>query len=207
MNSADPQQPITVLVDRLLDGTDQPPRRSMAIDCSGGRIDAVRPARPGEAGTGTFEFADHTAVPGLVDAHTHLVFDASIGPRVLPADTAADLKVRATANAQAALQSGVTTVCDVGGPDEIVFGLRDAVASGHLEGPRIVAAGRVLTSADGHGAAFGRVCAGRGTAAVRAAVRSGVESGSELIKVMVTGGGSGDAAGLQFPEPELVCDR
>ncbi len=44
MNSAEPQPPTTVLVDRLLDGTDQPPRRSMAIDCSGGRIDAVRAA-------------------------------------------------------------------------------------------------------------------------------------------------------------------
>ena len=63
------------------------------------------------------------------------------------------LLLRAVGNAQAALRAGVTTVCDAGGPNPVVFAVRDAIRDGVITGPRVLASGYAITTQGGHGTA------------------------------------------------------
>jgi imidazolonepropionase-like amidohydrolase len=85
-----------------------------------------------------------------------------------------------------ALRSGVTTVRDCGAADGIAIALAGAVADGLLPGPRIIAAGRVITMTGGHGYFIGREV--DGPDAVRRAVRTEMKGGAHFIKAMATGG-------------------
>ena len=87
-----------------------------------------------------------TAIPGLIDAHTHLTLDAT--PDAL--DNAIDLplvdQAGATARRAAALLGhGVTTAREVGGVAALSLELRDSIASDSTPGPRIFTAGAWMT--------------------------------------------------------------
>ena len=47
--------------------------------------------------------------------------------------------------------AGFTTVADLGAANDSIFALRDAIRSGALVGPRILASGSALTPTGGHG--------------------------------------------------------
>ncbi|MEL7453241.1 MAG: amidohydrolase family protein, partial [Pseudomonadota bacterium] len=119
-------------------------------------------------------------------------------------------------NAYKTLLAGFTTVQDVGGANEAVFSLRDAIRIGRVPGPRIRASGRSVTPTGGHGevnglspalsAVFTGPNACNGVADCRRAVRQAVKDGADLIKITATGGVlSNTAAGLgqQFFDDEL----
>jgi imidazolonepropionase-like amidohydrolase len=114
------------------------------------------------------------------------------------------------------LQAGFTTVVDLGGPNEAVFALRDAINQGKVPGPRVLAAGSAVSAHGGHGDANGMpdelvhqfrsqsVCSGVDDC--RRAVRDQIRSGADVIKVHSTGGVlSITAAGLaqQLSDEEL----
>ena len=86
--------------------------------------------------------AGATLLPGLVDSHVH-----SANPMSAPWDHPLPDPER---NLQAFLYAGVTTVVDTGDLDDKAIRRRDAVAAGKLVGPRMYAAGPVLTVKDGH---------------------------------------------------------
>jgi imidazolonepropionase-like amidohydrolase len=136
----------------------------------GGRIVAAGPAVevtvPADASV--IDLPSTTLLPGLIDAHVHLVLGGQ------PA-----------ANARATLAAGFTTVQDLGAAAYANVTLRDAIAAGRIEGPRIVASGPWLGIAGG-------ICdfngiGVRGAEAFRKRVREDVEHGVDLIKVCVTG--------------------
>lgn len=142
-----------------------------------------------------------TLLPGLVDAHVHLVADGS--PGSLEAAGAAnddELDTAITANLRRQVAAGVTTVRDLGDAAYRVLHHRDAARDGD---PSIVAAGPPLTTADGHchflGGAVGRDGIAR-------AVAEHVERGVDVVKVMASGGmltpGS-DQLGAQFTVGQL----
>jgi len=86
-------------------------------------------------------------MPGLIDGHCHLSFGmpavqgyASARGTINPGFSA----IRAAANAQTILRSGVTSVSIPGGTWFIEVGLRDAINAGLIEGPRIYTAGRFI---------------------------------------------------------------
>ncbi|WP_299450045.1 amidohydrolase family protein [uncultured Serinicoccus sp.] len=126
-------------------------------------------------------------MPGLINGHVHLANDA-------PADLAAQVRddstataaFRAAANALITLAAGITTVKDCGAADNVVIDLSRAVEAGILPGPRIVAAGRVITMTGGHGHFMG--VEADGVDAVRTAVRGELKKGAGFIKAMATGG-------------------
>jgi imidazolonepropionase-like amidohydrolase len=146
-------------------------------------------------------------LPGLIDTHVHLCWDASAAPvsTVLAELSHPELlQERAKLNSMTALSKGTTTLRDLGGPNEVVFGLRDSIRSGALPGPRVVASGEVITTPGGHCHYIGRVASGaRG---VRAAAADQLRSGADVLKVMATGGvhtlGS-DPSHQQFGQREL----
>ncbi|MFD7555851.1 amidohydrolase family protein [Streptomyces sp. NPDC059835] len=140
------------------------------------------------AGILRHDHPDGTLLPGLVDAHVHLVLDA--GPDPVAALREADDATVANGIAERALgllNAGVTTVRDLGDRNGLVTEFRDAVRAGRLPGPRVLAAGTPVTGPGGHCWFLGGEVSGEDAA--RALVRRNVERGTDLIKVMATGGG------------------
>jgi len=134
-------------------------------------------------GADVVDLVGATLLPGLIDTHVHLAFDASADPVAALAGRDDSAVVAAmSAAGRAALRGGVTTVRDLGDRDFLSLGLRGA---GDL--PTIVAAGPPITTPAGH-------ChfLGGGTEptpeAVRIAVRERAERGVDVIKVMASGG-------------------
>ncbi|KAK0341890.1 hypothetical protein LTR94_024566, partial [Friedmanniomyces endolithicus] len=120
--------------------------------------------------------------------------------------------------ARRTLLAGFTTVADLGGANEAVFALREAVRRGDVPGPRILAAGSSVSIHGGHGDINGyredvmhllsseSICSG--VEDCMRAVRTQVRSGADIIKITATGGVlSNTAAGLaqQFSDAELAA--
>jgi imidazolonepropionase-like amidohydrolase len=126
------------------------------------------------------------AVPGFINCHCHLTLDgdADFAAEVRQSDTLATLK--AFRNARASLRAGVTTVRDLGANGTMVIELGQAIERGTLEGPRVIAAGRGITTTGGHGFEVGRIADGPDE--VRKAVREQVHAGARVIKLFSTGG-------------------
>jgi imidazolonepropionase-like amidohydrolase len=146
---------------------------------------------------------DGTLLPGLVDAHVHLVADGVVGSlEAVGAMTDDDIDcVIARTLAQEA-RYGVTTVRDLGDRGYRTLGFRDAAAPGV---PRIVAAGPPFTSEGGHCHYLGG--AAEGTDAIRAAMAEHVDRGVDVVKVMASGGmltTGTDQLGVQFSPADLA---
>ncbi len=153
------------------------------------------------------EFPGATLLPGLIDVHTHLILPGT-GVAIMDyAQTPDELMLLVAArNAALALRSGVTTLVDLGAKGELTFRLRDAIARGIAAGPRLVLCGRALTITGGHGWPW--LGEADGTDGVRQAVRQLCKEGADLIKVMVTGGGTPGTDGRRPSYAELRrCDE
>ncbi len=157
-------------------------------------------------------------LPGLIDSHVHLTFESNPNSRLdgLTQSNATQAMVGAR-YARRTLNAGFTTVADLGATNESIFALRDAIRSGDVPGPRIIAAGSAVSVHGGHGDVNGyrddilhlmspeSICSGPEDC--RRAVRMQVRAGADIIKITATGGVlSNTAAGLaqQFTEDELA---
>jgi imidazolonepropionase-like amidohydrolase len=185
----------TVLFRRVavIDGTGDAPQPDRWVLIEDGRIAAVGPeSSPGPqheaAGRVTeIDGSGHSLLPGLINCHVHLCSDGSANMiRQVREDTVPLATLRAVKNLGVALNSGVTTVRDCGAADDVAIELARAVADGLISGPRILAAGRVITMTGGHGHFIGREA--DGPDAVRRATRAELKAGADFIKAMATGG-------------------
>ena len=133
------------------------------------------------------DFSGGTLLPGLIDCHVHLIYGGEGDPKSkVSGSKPGDLVMRALNRAQESLRAGVTSLRDLGGKDFLEFAVRDACNSGRQLGPTILAAGQMICMTGGHGNAFGRVA--DGPHEVIKAVREQVHAGSDVIKIMATGG-------------------
>jgi imidazolonepropionase-like amidohydrolase len=172
---------------RLIDGTGSAPRLDQAVYVQNGRITAIGPAADIPADADVVDLSGSTVLPGLIDCHVHLVFSRSANALGdLLAEDDLQLVLRGVAAAREALGAGITTVRDLGGRGGVTFRLRDAIASGLIAGPRIVAAGSPITTSGGHCHFLGLEADGK--RAVRAAARRELESGANCLKITATGG-------------------
>ncbi len=95
-----------------------------------------------------------TVLPGLIDCHTHLA-DGADGDEWFK-EAAAQIALESVPNARVTLESGFTTVRDVGPYRALVdIALRDAINRGDIIGPRMFVAGAYVTITGGAGAATG----------------------------------------------------
>jgi imidazolonepropionase-like amidohydrolase len=173
----------------LIDGSGGPPRPDYAVVVEGERIAWVGPAgqAPPFQEAGVIDGSGHTLLPGLINCHTHLCNDGAADLfRQVVEDSVPIATIRGTLNALLSLGAGITTVRDCGAASEIAIELSKAIDQGLIPGPRVRAAGRVVTMTGGHGHFIGREADGPDE--VRKAVRAEVKAGAHFIKVMATGG-------------------
>jgi imidazolonepropionase-like amidohydrolase len=132
--SAGPRTIITA--DWLWDGTGRPPVRDGAVAIAGDRIVAAGARREigasAKQDTPVVAFPRATVLPGLIDAHVHLVWPGDGTPAwtYTQSSSDAELLLRAAQNARQALCAGVTTLRDVGSRGRVVLDLRDAIQTG-----------------------------------------------------------------------------
>jgi imidazolonepropionase-like amidohydrolase len=133
------------------------------------------------------ETSGGTLMPGLIDCHVHLCLGAegdpgTVADKLLPGQ----ITMRALELAQKTLAGGITAIRDCGGMNYLEFAVRDACNDGRQMGPTIRASGRVICMTGGHGNRMGRVADGIDD--VIKAVREQIHAGSDLVKIMATGG-------------------
>lgn len=103
------------------------------------------------AGAEVIDLSRYTLVAGMIDVHTHMTYywDGAPGTRPLgqPHRPAGVTTVLAADNARRTLDTGVTTVRDLGASNEIDYAMRDLINMGRMIGPRMFVAGQGLSAA------------------------------------------------------------
>jgi imidazolonepropionase-like amidohydrolase len=174
---------------RLIDGTGAPAGDGVSVLVDRGRFEWIGPTEqaPAVAPHAVVDAGGRTLLPGLINSHVHLCNDGSPDlAEQIRTDSIPMATLRAATMAELTLHSGVTSVRDCGAASGIVLELGKAIEDGLIVGPRVVAAGRVITMTGGHGHFIGREA--DGVDAVRRATRAEIKEGAAFIKVMATGG-------------------
>jgi len=168
---------------RLFDGISSALIPDPVVVLEGSRICSVSSGTKAPDGAAVVDLAGATLLPGLIDTHVHLAFDASTDPVGRLAGRRDGAVIQAMTQAgRAALRGGVTTVRDLGDRGYLSLGLR-----GRAGLPTIVAAGPPITTPGGHCHYLGGAVAPT-IADVRAAVREHAARGVDVIKIMASGG-------------------
>jgi imidazolonepropionase-like amidohydrolase len=97
--------------------------------------------------TKVIDATGRTLMPGLIDAHYHVMLAALPMQVALTADLGY-INLVAAKEAEATLMRGFTSIRDMGGP---AFGLKRAVDQGLYPGPRIYPSGAMISQTSGHG--------------------------------------------------------
>jgi imidazolonepropionase-like amidohydrolase len=191
---------------RMFTGRSSELLEDRVLEIEGGRIAGIRPRDSLPPGADVVDFGDVTLLPGLIDVHQHLAFDASTDPVAqLAADDDATLLLRMRLAALRALAVGITTIRDLGDRSYLSLTLRDWFLDGNEVGPRIVTSGPPITTRGGHCWFLGGE--GDGVEGVRQAVRERVGRGVDVIKLMASGGNMTPTVGpheSQFGRAELA---
>jgi imidazolonepropionase-like amidohydrolase len=195
---------------RLLDGTGARPIEPAALLVEGDRIVSLglqADVRVTEgASVDRRDYAEGTILPGLVDAHTHLVApgDGTLGDDIAKEDDDI-LLLQAAKNARTLLHSGVTTLRENGAKGQVAFSLREGIRRQLAPGPRMVICGRPIAITGGHMGYFGSEADGE--AAVRAEVRKLLKEGADYIKIVASGGSTrtSDPNRASYTVAELVA--
>jgi imidazolonepropionase-like amidohydrolase len=202
---------------RVFDGQAVTPHEGWAVLVRGERIAAVGPAAEVTApeGARVIELPNATLLPGLIDAHTHVLLhpynETTWDDQVLREPQA--LRVcRATNHLRKALESGFTTIRDLGteGAGYADVGLKEAVEQGIVPGPRMLVVTRAIVAT--------RSYAPRGFApewhipqgaeeadgeALRRVVRDQIGRGADWIKVYADSWDPKKGGAATFSEQEL----
>lgn len=191
--------------DIVVTATGAPPIAQGAVRVSGGRIAAVGPAPAVEPAPGdeVIELGATTLLPGLVECHEHLNGHGiyAIGDdSVQVTDTL--MALLATYHAARLIDIGVTTARMVGAMGDFDLLLRRAIAEGMVDGPRLICAGTPLCMTGGHGAAHCIEVDGPDEA--RKAARERLKRGTDLVKVMASGGVGITREGEEPSHPQLT---
>ncbi len=190
----------------------------------GNKIEKIATAPiPPESGAHVTVIEGHGRVlmPGLIDAHVHLMFAGIAQATALMADIGY-IQLVAGTQAERTLMRGFTTVRDAGGPS---FGLKRAIDEGIIPGPRIYPSGAFISQTSGHGdfrmpyeiprepcaflshaESIGASAIADGVDQVLLRTREQLMRGASQIKVMAGGGVASDHDPLdvtQYSEAEL----
>ena len=215
---------------RLLDRPGRPARGPSTLVVREGRIVAVHDGLQSAsalalpADTVVIDLSSRFVLPGLIDSHVHLDSDLAGVEGLLEGVTRSTPAAAydAAVNARKTLRAGFTTVRNLGDGDGVTLALRDAIAAGKVDGPRIVDAGRSISATTGHmDATLGireelhpaidtaNLCDGADDC--RRAVRKQIARGADVIKFASTGGvnsriGAGLGAQMFVDEAKAIVE-
>ncbi|HYN35615.1 MAG TPA: amidohydrolase family protein [Actinomycetota bacterium] len=170
---------------KALVGRDLQPVEDAVIVVEGSTISAI--GRTGEVeiapGASRIDAGEYLVLPGFIDAHVHVGFFS-------PAEI---------------LEGGVTTVRDLAWPPDIIFPLARESKSSSFDGPRILAAGPMLTALGGYPMKAGWAPSGTGVevatpAEGRIAARAAAGTGAAVIKIALN-----PAVGPVLDKPTLTA--
>ena len=203
----------------VLDGTRNERREDHHVLVEGGHIREVSDRPIKSASAETIELGGRTLMPGLIDAHVHVLAVDAVLARLSDRPVTL-LTLQAVKVLEGMLQRGFTTIRDAAGADG---GLAEAVEEGLVRGPRIFPSGMALSQTGGHGDIRPRTqpvdacacCAGGlalsriadGVAECRRAARDELRKGATQIKIVASGGVASPYDpiwNLQYSEEE-VC--
>jgi imidazolonepropionase-like amidohydrolase len=221
-----PSEPVTVIrAGTLIDGTSASPRRNQAIVVRGGRVESVGPAdRTVPAGAQVIDLSGATVLPGLIDAHTHVMVDLATASEASQAYEDMLLKeglahrvVRGTLAARRALEQGFTTIRDLDteGAGYADVGIQRAVDEGLIPGPHMQVATRAISTTGGYeleGFAP-EVAVPKGVQIIdgpveaRKAAREQLENGANWVKVYMTHHSSLTPSGAMVHQPTLTLEE
>jgi imidazolonepropionase-like amidohydrolase len=167
---------------RLWDGTRVIPDALVVVE--GGRIVRVGSStRDVPAGTEVIDLRRYVGIPGLIDVHTHLTYywdrkpgTRPLGQRRRPAVTV----FLAQENARETLETGVTTVRDLGASNETDLSMRDLIQMRAMAGPRMFVSGQGIAPARG--------ATGPDPDGMRRATEERIKAGADWIKVYASRG-------------------
>src|SRR5437868_1346307 len=151
--AAEPAPPVLLRPARVFDGLAAKPHEGWVVLVRGDKIDKAGPAAdvPVPDNARVIDLPDTTLLPGLIDAHTHLLLhpynETSWNNQVLKESLA--LRVcRATNHAKATLLAGFTTIRDLGteGAGYADVGLKQAIDQGIIPGPHLLLSTRAIVA-------------------------------------------------------------
>jgi imidazolonepropionase-like amidohydrolase len=184
-----------VRLGKLIDG-DGTQRTNVVVVIDGDRIRDVTSAVP--AGAEVIDLSHYTGLPGLIDAHVHMTyyFDRTSGTRPFAQGGARAPAVTvflAQENARRTLESGVTTVRDLGASEGMSFAMRDLIERGAMPGPRMFVCGYGLSISR----STPRPGQADGPGEVMRVARQQIASGAEWVKLFGSTGSGNDVTGRQ----------
>lgn len=166
---------------RLWDGSRVVPDAVVIVD--GGRITRVGSGGAIPTGATVIDLRRYVGLPGLIDLHTHMTYywdrasgTPPLGQRRRPAETV----FLAQENARRTLETGVTTVRDLGAQNETDLSMRDLIARGAMLGPRMFVSGQGLSVRRG--------APSPGVEGFRVAVDERLKTGADWVKVYASRG-------------------
>jgi len=190
--SAQPR--VVIRAARLLDGKGGV-QQNVALIVEGSRIARITRGDDSTTGPITYDLAQLTLMPGMIDTHVHI--DSHFGhDGRLPTEMESQLErvVAAGQNAEVTLRAGFTTVQSVGAPPDVE--LRYGIGHGDFLGPRVLTSVSQLTDAK------------MTPAQIRAWVRTMVARGADVIKIFASKSiRDGGAQTLSDAQIRAACDE
>ncbi|MFN5644008.1 MAG: amidohydrolase family protein [Sphingomonadales bacterium] len=202
VSAAQAEDVVAIEAGQLLDKPGNAPRGASTIIVRDGKVVEIRAGHGNApAGARLVDLRDKFVLPGLIDSHVHLDSDAGGNAALVEAVTSSDAATayRAAGNARKTLMAGFTTVRNLGDGTGATLALRDAIAAGDLPGPRIIDAGRSISTTSGHmdgtlsmsedlHASIDQDNLCDGVESCRQAIRKQIRRGVDVIKIATTGG-------------------
>jgi imidazolonepropionase-like amidohydrolase len=214
---AAPQQ-TAIRFGSLVDGTGRVLRDAVVVTNADTIVSVGTGAAAVPRGARVIDLRRYTGIPGMIDAHTHITYYWDGTPGTDPWQQSGRRRSQVTVflaqeNARKTLETGVTTIRDLGASEYSDLAIRDLINRGAMPGPRVFAAGYGLRRAPATtqpnalpGPPRGRLT---GVEDVAAAVKAQVDAGADVIKVYGSTGSGADVTGrqtLSYEEMKAIVD-
>ncbi len=215
-HAVEPTPPVVKLIKaaRLVDPAAGKMLTGYAVLIENDRVKAVGPAadlaKSLPAGATVIDLGDTTILPGLIDCHTHVTGQPENFYEDIFRKSPIDQATTSHIFARRTLEAGFTTIRNVGADNYVDFALRNAINTGKLPGPRILASGPALSATGGHGDLNGMSPYIRfegdingianGVEEVRKKVRENVKYGADCIKILATAGVLSEEESVGLPQ-------
>jgi imidazolonepropionase-like amidohydrolase len=216
------KQTLAIRAAHLIDGKNDTVVNNAVVLIAGEKIAAVGSGLAIPPNARFIDLGDATLLPGLIDAHTHLLSEMDGSNlslqdvemlRIVATQSTAERALLGAKLGREDLEAGITTVRDVGnsGVNGDVA-LRRAIERGWVQGPRMVTSTRALAAQGGQFGILTPAAQGlieqeyvtvRGPESARQAVRQALYDGAGCIKVIV----NGSPANVTLDEMKAIVDE